>query len=206
MDLFKKTTAKEEAKKVKKEVGRGQRDLTRERNKLEQEEKKCVADIKKLAQSGGHQAEIRVMAKNLVRIRNAKTKMLNMNSQLSSVKTTATMMVARDTQSKAMKSAAKAMGRANKAANASKVAANMQKFAMEMEKSNINEEMIDDALAGLDDEDIEDDIDAVTAQVLDELGIQMDAALRVAPSGDLASAGKQAAPASAASNPEAAMS
>lgn len=60
------------------------RELDRERMGLEQQEKKIIIDIKKMAKEGQMNA-VKVMAKSLVRNRHAVTKMYGLKSQLQAV-------------------------------------------------------------------------------------------------------------------------
>jgi charged multivesicular body protein 2A len=60
------------------------RDLDREKSKLEQQEKKLIADIRKSARAGQMGAS-KVMAKDLVRTRRYVQKFYNMRTQLQAV-------------------------------------------------------------------------------------------------------------------------
>lgn len=190
--MFKKATVKETAKQSKKEIGRSQRDLQRQRVQLENDERRLVMEIKKAAKRGSD-AETRILAKQLVQVRKSKEKLLAMNAQLGAVKTKTTMMAATETQATAIKNTTKAMKSANTAMNATKMQKNMMEFQRNLEKMDLNEEMMDDALAALDDEDVEEEADGITRQVLDEIGVSLDGELASAPTSAIGAKHSEAA-------------
>jgi hypothetical protein len=91
MNFMKKTTPKEEARKVKRELGREQRGMDRERGQLDREEKKIIADIRAAAKRG-NQGETRILAKQLVQLRAGKERLLSTKAQLGAIKTKTTLM------------------------------------------------------------------------------------------------------------------
>mmetsp|Transcript_4482 Transcript_4482/g.7887 ORF Transcript_4482/g.7887 Transcript_4482/m.7887 type:complete len:207 (-) Transcript_4482:48-668(-) len=193
MEFFKKTTVKEVARKTKREIGRGQRELDREKNKLVADERRLIAEIKKAASKGdggGNNGQVRALAKQLVQVRNAKTKLTSMHGNLGAVKTKTTMMAASATVADTMKSTSKAMGRANKAMNVTKMQKQMMEFERNMESMNVTEEMMNDTLSALD-EDGEEEVDAITKQVLDEIGVDLSSMLDAAPTGEIATEKKR---------------
>ena len=68
-DMFKRKTPQEMIRENKRMIDRAIREMDRERVKMEQQEKKVIADIKKTAKTGQMDA-VKVMAKDLVRTRN----------------------------------------------------------------------------------------------------------------------------------------
>lgn len=70
----------------KKNVRKSQRDLERELLALDREEKKVALEIKKLAKAG-QVSSAKVLAKEIVRIRKQREKLLGMKAQLSAVNT-----------------------------------------------------------------------------------------------------------------------
>jgi hypothetical protein len=91
MNFMKKTTPKEEARKVKRDLGREQRGMDRERGQLDREEKKIIADIRAAAKRG-NQGETRILAKQLVQLRAGKDRLLSTKAQLGAIKTKTTLM------------------------------------------------------------------------------------------------------------------
>ncbi len=199
---FKSTTVKEEARSTKREVNHAQRELERERVKFDQEEKKLVAEIQKAAKNGGPggHGHIKVLAKQLVQVRQAKAKLIAMNSNLGAIKTKVTVAAATETMAQSLKSTTGAMKKANKAMDSAKLSKTLQQFAVESEKMNLNEEMMDASLSALDD-DVEEDADAITKQVLEEIGVSLNGELAAAPTGSVGA--KQAVGAAARAEQEA---
>ena len=74
---------KELAKEQKKALTRAERKITRESAKLETQEKKTLAEIKKLATKGQHNAA-KILAKDIARQRKQREQYLMMSSQLKS--------------------------------------------------------------------------------------------------------------------------
>ena len=87
------------------------------------------------------------------------------------------------TMSKAMKGVNKAMGAANKRMNPQKMQETMKKFEMNMQQMDMTEEMMNDTLMdAFDDEGAEGEVDAITQQALDEIGVDLTAMMAAAPS------------------------
>ena len=82
--LFKRETPAEMLRKHQRALQKAIRDLDRERQKLEQQEKKVIADIKKAARAGQNNA-CKIMAKDLVRTRRYVQKFYAMRTQLQGV-------------------------------------------------------------------------------------------------------------------------
>lgn len=79
-----KKTVKEQLRENKRQINRAIRELDRERANLQLQEKKTVIEIKKLAKEG-QLAAVKVMAKDIVRIRQHVEKFYSMRSQLQAV-------------------------------------------------------------------------------------------------------------------------
>jgi charged multivesicular body protein 2A len=80
----KKKTLKEQLRENKREINRAIRELDRERTNLQNQEKKLIIEIKKMAKEG-QIASVKIMAKDLVRTRQHITKFYTMRSQLQAV-------------------------------------------------------------------------------------------------------------------------
>jgi len=74
-------TAKELARQYKREIDRAIREIDRERTKMEQQEKQIQINIKKSAKDG-EMTSARMLAKELVRNREARSKMHKMKTQM----------------------------------------------------------------------------------------------------------------------------
>ena len=80
-----KLTMKEQMRRNHRAVKKAVREVEREHKALERNQKKLVTDIKKLAKQGQMNA-VKIMAKDLVRNKRFCTKMLEMRSQVSSLR------------------------------------------------------------------------------------------------------------------------
>eukprot|EP00878_Enallax_costatus_P001296 GHUV01001442.1.p1 GENE.GHUV01001442.1~~GHUV01001442.1.p1 ORF type:complete len:228 (+),score=68.63 GHUV01001442.1:283-966(+) len=189
----KRKTPAEILRENKRMLDKAMRELDRERMGLQNQEKKTIAEIKKMAKEGQLDA-VKVMAKSLIRNRHAVTKLYNLKSQLQAVSLRIQTLKSTQAMADAMRGATKAMRVMNKRMNLP----NMQKILMEFEKQNERMEMtsdmmgdaIDDAMEG---EGEEEETDELIGQVLDEIGISTTTQLVSAPDMPVA----QAAPAQA---------
>ncbi len=94
-------------------LNKAMRDLDRERAHLEMQEKKVIADIKKMAKMGQMDA-VKVMAKDLVRTRNACKKFMLMKANIQAVSLKITTLKSNHAMAQAMKGVTRAMARMNK--------------------------------------------------------------------------------------------
>ncbi|KRZ41259.1 Charged multivesicular body protein 2a, partial [Trichinella pseudospiralis] len=140
-------------------LNRAMRDLDREKMHLENQEKKIIIDIKKMAKAGQMDA-VKVMAKDLVRTRRYVKKFIMMRANIQAVSLKIQTLKSQDAMAQAMKGVTKAMMN-----------------LMEMKEEMMND-AIDDAMA---DEGDEEETDAIVSQVLDELGIQFNEELNKLP-------------------------
>merc|ERR1719273_2002528 len=164
------------------------RELDRERAKMEQQEKKLIMDIKKMAKAGQMDA-VKIMAKDLVRTRKAIKKFMLMKANIQAVSLQIQTLKSQNSMAQAMKGVTKAMMMMNKQMKLPEIQKIMQEFEKQSEIMDMKEEM-DDAMG---DEDDEEETDAIVTQVLDELGLQLTdnlAAVPGAPVGSLAPAAK----------------
>jgi len=161
-------------------VQRSIREIDRERMTLQNNEKKTIIEIKKLAKQGQVPAA-KILAKDLVRTRSYITKMYTMRAQLQSVSMQLTTMKTTAAMNSAMAGATKAMMRMNAKMNLPA----MQKITMEFQKQNeimgMKEEMITDTLDDMADEDEDEESEDVINQTLEEIGIDLGASLADVP-------------------------
>ncbi|KAI9143474.1 Snf7-domain-containing protein [Paraphysoderma sedebokerense] len=170
----KRKTPAEMLKQHQRALNKAVRDLDREKQKLEQQEKKLIMDIKKTAKAGQMNAT-KIMAKDLVRTRKYVQKFYQMRTQLQAVGLRIQTLRSNQAMAEAMKGVTKAMRSMNKQINLPQIQKIMMDFEKESEMMDMKEEMmndaIDDVMEGEDDEEAEDEI---VAKVLDEIGIQLD--------------------------------
>mmetsp|Transcript_36105 Transcript_36105/g.43119 ORF Transcript_36105/g.43119 Transcript_36105/m.43119 type:complete len:226 (-) Transcript_36105:171-848(-) len=171
--------AKAAKRQTKKDVRSSQRDIEREIRDLERQEKTIMAEIKQQAKRPGvkgmNDPSLKAMAKNLVQVRNQRDKLYQAKAQLGAVGMQVSSMASQVAAATAVGSVTTAMNKANNAVDSKEMAKIMNQFARENEVMQVREEMMDDALTdAFDADELEEDADEITGQVLAELGIEMD--------------------------------
>lgn len=163
-------------------LNKAMRDLDRERAKMEQQEKKIISDIKKMAKENQMDA-VKIMAKDLVRTRRYVKKFILMRANIQAVSLKIQTLRSQNAMANAMKGVTRAMQSMNKQLNLPQIQKIMQEFEKQSEMMDMKEEMINDTIddAMGDDED-EEESDAIVAQVLDELGLDLTDKLEELPS------------------------
>jgi len=166
-------TPEEQLKKNQRALNKAIRELDRERAKMEQQEKKIIADIKKMAKQGQMDA-VKIMAKDLVRTRRYVKKFMLMKANIQAVSLKIQTLKSQNAMAQAMKGVTKAMMNMNKQMKLPEIQKIMQEFEKQSEIMDMKEEMMSDAIDDvLGDEDDEEEGDAIVNQVLDELGLQL---------------------------------
>lgn len=176
-----KPTSKEMLRETKRELKKGERSMDREMRDMEKEERKLIAEIKMHAKKGD-KGSATILAKNLVRMRQQKQKLLMSKTTMRGIGMQATTMNASATMAKAMGTASKAMGSMNAAIDPMKLQATMQQFATEQEKFGVTSEMMDDTLDSMFEDD-DEEVDGVVDQVFTELGLEDAAGLSTVAAG-----------------------
>lgn len=158
------------------------RELDRERTKMEQQEKKLIADIKKAAKDN-QMDSVKIMAKDLVRTRRYVKKFILMKANIQAVGLKVQTLRSQNAMAQAMKGVTRALQSMNKQMNLPQIQRIMQEFEKQSEimdmKEDMMNEVIDDAMG---DEDDEEETEAVVTQILDELGVQLNEKLGELPS------------------------
>lgn len=194
-----KKTPQEMLRQNQRALNKAMRDLDRERQKMEQQEKKVIADIKKMAKQGQMDA-VKIMAKDLVRTRRYVKKFILMRANIQAVALKIQTLKSNDAMAQAMKGVTKAMATMNKQLKLPQIQQIMMEFEKQSEIMDMKEEMMSDAIDdAMGDEEDEEESEAVVQQVLDELGLQMADELS-----DLPGTGKSIATANTAKQPVAA--
>ncbi|KAI7834735.1 Snf7-domain-containing protein [Kickxella alabastrina] len=162
---------------------RAQRELDRERTKMEMQEKKLIADIKKSAKAGQMDA-CKIMAKDLVRTRRYIQKFYKMKTSLQGVALRIQTMSSNQQMATAMRGATSAMKSMNGTMNLPGIQKVLTDFERESDMMDMKEELmndvIDDAMED-DEEDEEEESNQIVQQVLDEIGLQLNQSLGDAP-------------------------
>nr|CAG4643596.1 EOG090X0H8I [Ilyocryptus agilis] len=185
----KRLTPDEMLRRNQRSLNKAMRDLDRERMKMEQQEKKIIADIKKMAKDNQMDA-VKIMALDLVRTRRYVKKFILMRANIQAVSLKIQTLKSQNAMAEAMKGVTKAMQSMNKQLKLPQIQKIMQEFEKQSEIMDMKEEMMSDAIDdAMGDEGDEEESDAVVSQVLDELGLQLTDQLTGLPiaSGSLAS-------------------
>jgi charged multivesicular body protein 2A len=143
--LFRRESPAEMLRKHQRALQKAIRDLDRERQKLEQQEKKVIADIKKAARAGQNNA-CKIMAKDLVRTRKYVQKFYGMRTQLQGVSLRIQTLRSDQAMAEAMKGVTKAMRSMNKRMNLPQIQKIMMEFEQQSEIMDMKGEMMDDAI------------------------------------------------------------
>ncbi|XP_024519101.1 vacuolar protein sorting-associated protein 2 homolog 3 isoform X2 [Selaginella moellendorffii] len=174
----KKTTAKDALRTSKREMAVATRGIEREIGSLQLEEKKLVAEIKKTAKSG-NEAAVKILARQLIRLRQQIAKLQGSRAQMRGVATHTQAMYANTAVGGAMKGANKAMEAMNKKMEPSKQAKVMQEFQRQSAKMDMTTEMMSDSIDdALDNDDAEEETDELTNQIGVDIAAQLSSAPR----------------------------
>ncbi|KAI0317765.1 SNF7 family protein [Amylostereum chailletii] len=166
-------------------LAKAQRELDRERAKLEQSEKKLIMDIKKSAKAGQMNA-CKIMAKDLVRTRRYVQKFYQMRTQLQAVGLRIQTLRSNQQMADAMRGATRAMKGMNRGLNLPQIQKIMNEFERESATMDMKEEMMSDAVDDVMEDDLEDEEeegDKILKEVLDEIGVDLSQQLTDAPTG-----------------------
>lgn len=175
MGLFgKKVSPEEKLKQFRQSLRRSCREIERERTRLQQQETKMKAEMKRLAAKNETES-VMILAKDVVRNRAAMHKFLRLSSTLEGLGLRIETIKAQAGVTQALKGAAGAMNQLNKMIKVPELQMIMQKFMMENEMMDMKGEMVDEAMDDLWDEDgdLETETAQQYAQVFTEMGIQM---------------------------------
>jgi charged multivesicular body protein 2A len=181
-----KVSPEEQIKEHKRTIDRAIRELDRERSRLEMQERKLVADIKKMA-AQNQMGAVKIMAKDLVRTRHYVQRFMKMRAQMQAVGLRIQTVKSTQAMTSCMAGAAHAMTRMNQQLNIPALQKTLMEFERSSELMDAKEEMVSDAVddifAEADDEQQEEE---VVSQVLASIGINFQETLHEAPTGGLA--------------------
>ncbi|CAK5081568.1 unnamed protein product [Meloidogyne enterolobii] len=169
--VFGKPNEKEIQRKEKRELRTATRELNLDYRQLERKEKELEQQIKQLAKSG--QKDVcKVLAKQLVQIRNLKTKNVGTNATITSISSKNRQAQSLNTMAKAIGTTASTMQQVNARMPVHKLAGQMQEFGKQQALMDMKGELIDETLDSMLEMDDEDAEQRVIDQVLDEIGIE----------------------------------
>jgi len=176
-----KLTPQEQLREHKRGIRKAVREVDRERTKLQQQEKKLVQEIKRMAKQN-QIGPVRVMAKDLVRIRNQVTKFYSMKSQLQAVEIRLQTMRSTEAMSQALSGVAKSMASFNKSMQLPKINEMMKEFYKENQRMEMTQEMMDEGIdMAMDNEEDESQTEELVGQVLSEIGVDLAGELQGTP-------------------------
>eukprot|EP01063_Lacrimia_lanifica_P015349 TRINITY_DN22144_c0_g1_i1.p1 TRINITY_DN22144_c0_g1~~TRINITY_DN22144_c0_g1_i1.p1 ORF type:complete len:212 (+),score=111.21 TRINITY_DN22144_c0_g1_i1:68-703(+) len=181
-NLFgKKETPEEKMRKCKRSLDKTIREIDRERTKMQNQEKKLTAELRKLAKNGQSDA-MRIMARDLVRTRKYCTTFYKTRAQMQALSLRLQTLNSTAQMGQAMRSATKTMKTMNARMNIPAMQKIMMEFQRESEQMGMKEEMMNDAIDdAMDDEgDEEEETEQMVSQVLDELGLEFSEKVGVA--------------------------
>jgi len=144
---------------------------------LDRQEKLVTAELKLRAKkvSNSKDPALAALAKQLVQVRKQKEKLLSAKAHIGAVGMHASSMASQVAAASAIGSVTGAMSIANNAMDIKATTKIMQEFQRENERLGVKQEMMDEALIdAFDNEEMEEEADNVTAQVLAELGVELD--------------------------------
>merc|ERR1711933_385648 len=171
-----KETAKGAKRRTQREIRASQRGLDREIHQLDRQEKQMIMELKQRAKKvSGTDPSLKVMAKQLVQLRQQRSKLNSTKSQIGAMGMHATTISSQVAAANAFGSVSNALKQTNAQMNTTEMMKIITEFTKENERLQMNEDMIDDVLTEAFDEDgIDEEVDQVTNQVLAELGVEMD--------------------------------
>lgn len=154
--------------------------MDREIRELDKQEKQVVLELKERAKkvNSNSDATLKALAKQLVQLRQQRDKMVGAKAQLGAMGMHATVMASQIGATAAIASVTDSMKNANKVMDVKATTKIMVEFQRENERMNVKGEMMDDMLAAaFDGDEIEEEADNLTNQVLAELGVELDSQL-----------------------------
>jgi len=168
-----KKSMREIIREQKRMVDRATRALDRDRQNLQREEKKLIVDIKKNAKEG-RIGPVKIMAKDLVRIRKHEEKFTNLTAQLRAISLQMTSMQSTQAISESMKKVTTAMIKLNKQVNLPQLQQVMREFSKQSEQLDMKQEMIGESIDDVMDDDMDEKAsEEIVNQVLDEIGVTL---------------------------------
>jgi len=154
--------------------------MDREIRELDKQEKQVTMELKQRAKAvnSSNDTTLKTLAKQLVQIRQQRTKLQGAKAQLGAMGMHATVTASQIAAATAIGSVTQTMKVANNAMDVKQTTKIMTEFQRENERMEVKGEMMDDMLAAaFDGDEIEEEADQLTSQVLAELGVELDSQL-----------------------------
>lgn len=165
----------------KRKIDKAIRELDRERSSMQHQEKKLIVDMKKLAKNN-QAGSCKVLAKSLIRTRHQIEKFYSLRSQLQAVSLKMQTLKSTQAMADAMKGVTKALGAMNGQLNLPALTNVMREFERQNERMEMTSEIMGDAVDdAFEEEGEEEETEELVAQVMDEIGIDLNEGLVTAP-------------------------
>jgi division protein CdvB (Snf7/Vps24/ESCRT-III family) len=151
--------------------------MDREVRELDRQEKQVIMELKQRAKtvSSTNDPTLKALAKQLVQIKGQRNKMIMAKAQLGAMGMHATVMASQMGATAALSSVTESMKTANKIMDVKATTKIMSEFQRENERMNMKGDMMDDMLASaFDNDEMEEEAENLTNQVLAELGVELD--------------------------------
>ena len=158
---------KEQAKQWRLKIKGEMRQLQRQIDTIDREEKKILKEIKKLAKEGQMDA-VRTLAHAVSDSRKGKHRILMAKTGLNSMEMQIGQQMAMMRVGQALEKSSEIMAIMNKAVKLDAIGQTMRELAKEMETAGIIDELVDEAFADMDDEDAEDPVPELTKAHFEE--------------------------------------
>jgi charged multivesicular body protein 2A len=172
-------TPKQLLKECQSDIRQAVREIERAQKDLIKKEEQRQREIKEMARKG-QMPTVRVMAKDIARMRGAIAKFYSTKVELESVSSNLVLMTSTAAMADAMKTATRAMMRMNAVQTLPALQKVLQRFAKEQDMLEMKQESMNDAMSDAMDGDGEEE-DEVVNRVLDELGIDVASTMGDAP-------------------------
>lgn len=170
-EFFSPTDPKKLVRQQQRDLNRHNRDLERDRTRMDREEAKLKQEIKAAAKRGDT-ATANILAKQIVKNRQAKTRSYQASAQIRGIGSNMNSMLAQQKLATSMAGTSKIMSKFNQQMDPMQMQKMMANFSKENAKMEMTDELLNDAMDSAFDVD-EGETDAVVTQVLDEIGIEI---------------------------------
>ena len=179
--LFKKPVDPvKEAKKWQRNITKEMRALDRQMTTMSREEQKIIKELKATAKKEGMQKAVNILAKDVIRARQTRDKLLAGKTQLNSVNMSITAQISMLKVGGAMQKSTEVLHTLNEAVKIPELRETMVQMSREMEKMGFIEETLNDAFDVIDTTDGEE-VDTEVQKVLQELAIDATSGIMEAP-------------------------
>eukprot|EP00746_Dinoflagellata_sp_MGD_P165513 gnl/MRDRNA2_/MRDRNA2_94828_c0_seq1.p1 gnl/MRDRNA2_/MRDRNA2_94828_c0~~gnl/MRDRNA2_/MRDRNA2_94828_c0_seq1.p1 ORF type:complete len:214 (-),score=63.96 gnl/MRDRNA2_/MRDRNA2_94828_c0_seq1:481-1122(-) len=176
-----KMTLEEQVRENKRSINRAIRELDRERNQLENQEKKLVNDIKAAAKKS-QMSSVKIMAKDLVRTRKYQQKFLQSKSQLQGIGLRLQILKSQEALQRSMKEVTSAMKGINARMDPQAMTQIMQEFAAASDQMNLQQDLMEQAIDdSMEEGDDAEEEERIVGQVLEEIGVDVTGLMEGAP-------------------------